>query len=113
MSRRGDRGSWLAGPLGGVRSANVVIKVAVHVPGLVAVPAVGAQVAAVPNAEVPFMNCTVPLGPGAPVVVPVTTAVRVTLPPDATLVALGVTTVVVTCVPAPAVTVTAGDVDGA
>ena len=43
--------------------------------------------------------------------VPVTFAVNVTLPPDAIVVTLGVVTAVVTCVPAVAVTVIAGEVD--
>jgi hypothetical protein len=98
--------------MGGV-SASVVIRVAVHVPGVEAVPAVGMQVAAVPNAVVPFMNCTVPVGPAPLLVVPVTFAVKVTVPPDAIDVALGVTTVVVACVPLVTVTVMAAEVDGA
>jgi hypothetical protein len=100
-----------AGATGGVRSASVVIRVAVHVPGVEAVPAAGMQVAAVPSAVVPFMNCTVPVGPATLLVVPVTFAVKVTLPPDAIDVALGVTTVVVACVPPVTVTVIAADVD--
>ena len=107
----GRLGIRFEGATGGVRSASVVIKVAVHVPGVEAVPAVGMQVAGVPSAAVPFMNCTVPVGPAAALVVPVTTAVKVTLPPDAIEVALGVTTVVVTCVPPVTVTATAADVD--
>jgi hypothetical protein len=91
----------------------VVIRVAVQVPGVEAVPAVGMQVAAVPRAVVPFMNCTVPVGPARLFVVPVTFAVKVTLPPDAIEVALGVTTVVVICVPPVTVTVIAADVDPA
>jgi hypothetical protein len=89
------------------------MSVAVHVPGVVVVPAVGVQVAAVPSAAVPFMNCTFPVGPAAPLVVPVTFAVSVTLPPDATVATLEVTTVVVTWVPAVAVTVVAGEVEAA
>lgn len=111
---KGPIGKWgirFAGCPGGVSSASVVISVAVHVPGVEAVPAVGMQVCAVPSAVVPFMNCTVPVGPAALLVVPVTFAVRVTLPPDATVVALGVTTVAVTCVPAVAVTVIAAAVE--
>jgi len=99
------------GPRGGVRRANVVVSVAVHVPGVVAVPGVGVQVAAVPSAVVPFMNCTVPVGPAALLVVPVTFAVKVTLPPDAIDVTLGVTTVVVGWVPIAAVTVIAAEVE--
>jgi hypothetical protein len=91
----------------------VVISVAVQVPGVVLVPAVGVQVAGVPRAVVPFMKVTVPVGPAALLLVPVTFAVSVTLPPELMLVALDVTTVVVTWVPAAAVTVIAGEVEGA
>jgi hypothetical protein len=99
------------GPAGGVKSASAVVSVAVHVPGVEAVPAVGMQVAAAPSGAVPFMNWTVPVGPAALLVVPVTFAVNVTLPPDATVVTFGVTTVVVACVPVVAVTVIAAEVD--
>ena len=44
------------GPAGGAKSANVVVSVAVHVPGVEAVPAVGVHIAGDPNAAVPFMN---------------------------------------------------------
>jgi hypothetical protein len=101
------------GSLGGARNASVVISVAVQVPGVVGVPAVGVQVAAVPSAVVPFMNCTVPVGPARALVFPVTFAERVTLPPDATVVTLGVTTVVVTWDPAAEVTVMALEVEPA
>jgi hypothetical protein len=74
----------------------VVISVAVQVPGVVLVPAVGVHVAAVPSAVVPFMNWTVPVGPAALLLVPVTLAVSVTLPPELMLIALAVTTEVVT-----------------
>lgn len=91
----------------------MVISVAVHVPGAVLVPAVAVQVAGVPSAAVPFMNVTVPVGPAALLFVPVTFAVSVTLPPELMLVALEVTTVVVTWLPAAAVTVIAGAVEAA
>jgi len=52
-----------------------------------------------------------PVGPGALLVVPVTFAVKVTLPPDAIAVTLGVTTVVVGWVPITAVTVIAAEVE--
>src|ERR1700730_10557480 len=78
---------------------NAVVSVAVQIPGVELVPAVAVQVAAVPRLEPASLNCTVPVGPAAPFVVPVTLAVRVTLPPVTTLVTLGVTTVEVTCVP--------------
>src|SRR5271168_1307690 len=102
-----------AGATGGVRRASVVIRVAVHVPGVEAVPAVGMQVAAVPRAVVPFMNSTVPVGPAAALVVPVTFAVKVTLPPEAIEVTLGVSTVVVAWVPLVTVTLMAAEVDAA
>ena len=108
----GERGARFD-PLGGVRRDRVVISVAVQVPGVVLVPAVGVQVAGVPRAVVPFMKVTVPVGPAALLLVPVTFAVSVTLPPELMLVALDVTTVVVTWVPAAAVTVIAGEVEGA
>jgi hypothetical protein len=89
---------------------NVVVRVAVHDPGVVLVPAVGVlHVAAVPWAAVPFMNCTVPVGPAPPLVLPATLAVSVTLPPEAIEVALAVTAVVVAWDPAVTVTVTAVD----
>ena len=82
------------GPAGGARKANVVISVAVHV-GDVA-PDTAVHACAVPSAVVPFMNCTVPVGL-APVPVPTTVAVSVTLPPDGILVGEPVTVVVVVC----------------
>jgi len=57
--------------------------------------AVGVQAAAVPRLVAPFENCTVPVGPCAELLLELTFAVRVTLPPDATLVTLEVTVVVV------------------
>jgi hypothetical protein len=53
---KGRRRELFVGLAGGVRNANVVVSTAVHVPGVEADPAVGAQVAAVPKAVVPFMN---------------------------------------------------------
>jgi hypothetical protein len=92
---------------GGVRSDSVVINVAVQDPGVELVPAVGVHVAAVPRAAVPFMNWMAPVGPAPLLVLPVTLAVRVTLPPDAMDVALEVNAVVVACEPPVTVTVTA------
>jgi hypothetical protein len=93
-------GSVLGGaPTGGAACDSFVINVVVHVPGVVLVPAVGVQLTAAPSGVVPFMNCTVPVTPGVLFPVPVTVAVKVTLPPEATLVALGITVVVVTTVP--------------
>ncbi len=80
------------GPVGGVRNAKVVVRVALQV-GEVA-PDTAAQVAAAPSAVEPFMNCTVPVGL-APVPIPVTVAVKVMLPPEAILVEELVTVVVV------------------
>jgi hypothetical protein len=109
IGAKGKRGSRF-GSLGGVRSDSVVMSVAVHVPGAVLVPAVAVQVAGVPSAVVPLMNVTVPVGPAA-LFVPVTFAVSVTLPPELMLVPLEVTTVVVTWLPAAAVTVIEGEVE--
>jgi hypothetical protein len=53
---KGGRRELFLGLVGGAKNANVVVSIAVHVPGVEAVPAVGVQVAAVPNAVVPFMN---------------------------------------------------------
>jgi len=63
-------------------------------PVLDAIPDVGEQAIALPRLLDPFLNCTVPVGP-APLLAEFTVAVSVTLPPDTTLVGLGVTTVVV------------------
>jgi hypothetical protein len=54
-----------------------------------------AHVTAPPKLAVPFMNCTVPLGPTLLLLLDETVAVRVTLPPDATLVGLDTTADVV------------------
>lgn len=51
------------GTEGGDRNAKVVVKVAVQNAVAVPVPAVGMHVAAVESAVVPFLNCTVPVGP--------------------------------------------------
>jgi hypothetical protein len=55
----------------------------------------GVHVTALPSAVVPFINCTVPLGPTLLLLPDEIFAVRVTLPPDATLVRLDVTALVV------------------
>src|SRR5713226_3886676 len=83
----GKVGIW-RGAGGGVRNDSVVISVAVQDPGVELVPAVGVQVVALPSAVDPFMNCTVPVTPAPLLVVPVTFAVSVTLPPEAIEVAL-------------------------
>ena len=83
------------GPAGGAKNAKVVVSVALHV-GDVA-PETAEQVCVVPSAVDPFMNCTVPEGL-APAPVPVTVAVKVTLPPPAgRVVGEAVTIVVVVC----------------
>lgn len=51
--------------------------------------------AAVPRFALPFWNCTVPLGPAAELLFVLTTAVSVTVPPDAMLATLEVAAVVV------------------
>jgi hypothetical protein len=73
-----------------------VFKVAVQeAPALLVAPA-GVQVAAAaPRFELPFINCTVPVGPCAELLFDETTAVSVTVPPDAMLVALEFAAVVV------------------
>src|SRR5713226_9062139 len=96
------------GTEGGDRNAKVVVKVAVQNAVAVLVPAVGMHVTAVESAVVPFLNCTVPVGP-APLLVVETFAVRVTLPPEAILVAELVTLVVV-CTPTVTVTPAAVEV---
>jgi len=75
----------------------------------VLVPAVGVQITAVERLVVPFVNCTVPVGP-PPLLVVETFAVRVTLPPEAILVDELVTAVVVST---PTVSVTPADVEDA
>jgi hypothetical protein len=60
---------------------------------------VGVQATATPKFVLPLLNCTVPVGPCAELLCEFTVAVSVMLPPDTTLVALGVTaTEVVACV---------------
>ena len=51
------------GAKGGARNAKVVVRVAVQKAVAVLVPAVGAHVTAVESVAVPFLNCTVPVGP--------------------------------------------------
>ena len=53
---KGAVGLRLSGPLRGIKCDSAVVKVAVHVPGVVLVPAVGVQVAAAPRAVLLFMN---------------------------------------------------------
>src|SRR5262245_49529215 len=56
---------------------------------------VGVQFTAVPRFVLPFLNCTVPEGPWAEWLCEFTVAVRVTLPPDATLLTFELTSIVV------------------
>src|SRR5579859_7611299 len=80
----------------GINWESVVVSMAVQNadPELERVAGVGVQLAAAPRLLEPFLNCTVPVGPAPLLVVP-TTAVRVTVPPEAMTVGLGVTVVVV------------------
>jgi hypothetical protein len=78
----------------GTNSDSEVVSVALHNAVVVLVPAVGVHITALPKLLDPFLNCTVPVGP-APLLVVFTVAVSVTLPPDAMVVALEVTVVVV------------------
>ena len=70
--------------------AKVVLSVAVQDAAIVLVAAVGVHVTGLPIAVEPFLNCTVPVGP-APLLVVVTLAVSVTLPPEMIVEGLGVT----------------------
>lgn len=82
------------GPTGG-RNDSVAVRFAVQVGD--AAPDMAEQVCAVLKAVAPFMNCTVPVGL-APVPVPTTVAVKVTLPPPAgRLIGDAITVVVVVC----------------
>jgi len=93
MGSVGTRG-LRCGMDGGAKNDSVVVSVAVQNAVAAVVPAVGVHVAAVESALLPFLNCTVPVGP-APWLVVATVAVRVTLPPEAILVTELVTVVVV------------------
>src|SRR4029077_16821472 len=83
------------GPARGINSDSAVVSVALQEAFVDPVAPVGVHVIALPSAVDPFINCTVPLGPALLLLLDVTVAVRVTLPPDATLVGLEVTAVVV------------------
>lgn len=76
-------GIW-GGAAGGVRNDRVGLRVAVQKAVAPPAPAVGVQVAGARSVLVPFMNCTVPVGP-APLLVVVTLAVSVTVPPEVIL----------------------------
>lgn len=80
----------------GGNADRAVVSVAVQDADVVLVAPVDLHVAAaVPRFVLPFRNCTVPLGPTAELLFVLTTAVSVTVPPDAMLVTLEVTAVVV------------------
>ena len=82
---------------------NVVVNCAVQSAPTVVAPLksapFGVHVAATPKFVVPFLNCTVPVGPWPELLCEFTVAVSVMLPPDTTLVTFGVTaTEVAACV---------------
>ena len=79
----------------GINSDNAVVSVALQEAPVAAVAPAGAHVMVPPTFAVPFMNCTVPLGPALLLLVEEIVAVRVTLPPDATLDGLDTTAEVV------------------
>ena len=79
----------------GINSESAVVSVALQEAFVDADAPVGVHVTAPPSAADPFINCTVPLGPTLLLLLDDTVAVRVTLPPDATLVRLDVAAVVV------------------
>jgi len=78
----------------GTSCESVVVNMAVQDAAAAALAADGVHVAAAPRLLDPLLNCTVPVGP-APLLVLEISAVSVTLPPDTTLVTLGVTFAVV------------------
>ena len=79
----------------GGREESVVVNVAVQKAPEPPLAAAGVQVAAAPRFALPFRNCTVPVGPFAELLLELTLAVSVTLPPEAILLKLDVTAVVV------------------
>ena len=88
----------------------VVIRTAVQVAGVVAVPAVeGEHVTALPSTVVPLKNCTVLDMAGPLLAVEVTVAVRITLVPTDADGALEMSVVLVACVPLVTVILPAGD----
>jgi hypothetical protein len=93
--KAGSRGG-VRGSLNGTNCERAVVNVALQnaAPELDAVAAVGVHVAAEPKLLVPFLNCTVPVGP-APLLEVEIVAVSVTLPPATTLVGLLATAPVV------------------
>ena len=79
----------------GIDSESAVVSVALQEAPVDPEAPAGAHVMALPTAVAPFINCTVPLGPTLLLLLDDTVAVRVTLPPDATLVGLDTTADVV------------------
>ena len=79
----------------GINSDNAVLSVALQEAPADTVALAGAHVTVPPNFAVPFINCTVPLGPALLLLLDETVAVKVTLPPDATLAGLDTTADVV------------------
>jgi len=74
---------------GGVENANVAVRVAVHcIPEVVHVTPLEIVLA-------PFLNVTVPVGPGPPLFDGATTAVSITLPPGVIVRGVAVNVVVV------------------
>ena len=81
--------------MAGGNAESAVVSVAVQDAPTLLVAPVALQVAAVPRLELPFINCTVPVGPCVELLPDETVAVSVTVPPDAMLVTLEVAAVVV------------------
>jgi len=79
----------------GISSDNAVVNVALQEAPAAADAPAGAHVTVPPKLVVPFINCTVPLGPALLLLLDETVAVKVTLPPDATLAGLDTTADVV------------------
>jgi hypothetical protein len=89
----------LGGPTGmnsGGKEESVVVSLAVQdAPAELEAPA-GVQVAAAPRFDPPTRNCTVPEGPSTELLLELTVAVKVRLPPDVMLLVLGTVAVDVT-----------------
>src|SRR5215472_7136101 len=80
IHRTGGVGMRFGADRGG-RSDKVVVRVAVQNAAAEAEAAVGTQFTALPSVADPFLNCTVLVGP-TPLLVVLTVAVSVTLPPE-------------------------------
>ena len=79
------------GKAGGYSADSAVVIVAVQYAPAVPAEPTGVQVAGAERLAVPFLNCTVPLGPALELLADATIAVSVTLPPALTVVRLEVT----------------------